>query len=113
MAVAPLAGCEPAAREALLNEIRVKTPADWTRYGPGVAAALAAWPRQGFCLVDGDLLADVQAVGVPFGRGPDGELMVFNCSFQGRRAPIGWLRDTIAPQLIALVQGLRQDLAAP
>jgi DNA-binding IclR family transcriptional regulator len=106
-----LAGCEPAVREGLINEIRVKTPADWTRYGAGVRDALAAWPRLGYCVVDGKLLADVQAVGVPFGRGADGELIVFNCSFQGRRAPAAWLHETIAPKLMAMVRALRQDEA--
>lgn len=102
-----LAGLETRARDALLNEIRVKTPADWERWGGGARQALSAFARAGFCLVDRSLLPDVQAVAVPFGRTLDGEAFAFNCSFQGRRAPPAWLRDEVAPKLVAMVSGLR------
>jgi DNA-binding IclR family transcriptional regulator len=102
-----LAGCDAATRDAVLNAVRVKTPADWARYRPGLERALDDHARLGFCVVDGDLLPDVQAVAVAAGRGADGEPVAFNCTFQGRRLPAARLRESIGPRLVAMVRALR------
>ena len=54
--------------------------------------------------MDGDLVTDVQAVGVPYGRTPGGELIVFNCSFlrvgSNLQPGAGWLREAVGPKQI-------------
>ena len=108
-----LAGCDAATREAVCNEIRVKTPDDWARFEPAIRQAREDCLRQGFCAVDGDLVTDVQAVGVPYGRTPGGELIVFNCSFlrvgSNLQQGAGWLRDEVGPKLVAMVRRLRES----
>ena len=106
-----LGGCDVATREALLNEIRVKTPEDWARYEAPIRQAIADVSRSGFCCVDGDLVQRIQAVGAPYGPTPNGEFVVFNCAFaqppEGE-TPVTWLRDEIGPKLREMVRQLRE-----
>lgn len=59
------------------------------------------------------LCSDVQAVGVPYGRTPGGELIVFNCSFlrvgSNLQQGAGWLREEVGPKLVAMVRRLRES----
>jgi transcriptional accessory protein Tex/SPT6 len=93
-------------REALLNQIQVKSPQDWQRYGGKLMENLQQYPRDGCCVSVGEVYADVQAVAVPLGRIDRGELAAINCSFQGRELDETWLRQRIAPQLQAVVRQL-------
>jgi len=112
-----LAGLAAAEREALLNEIRVKSPEDWVRFEPGVGAALREHARHGFCTMDGELVSEVLAVGAAFGTLRGGEMVVFNCAFQRDSAPAGrgsaWLKAEIGPRLVQMLQALRDGAAAP
>lgn len=104
-----LAGCDAPTREALLNEIRIKTPEDWARFEPGVHGALRDHARLGFCAVDGSLVDEVVAVAAAYGPTPGAEMVVFNCAFLRSALPgsAGALRSRIGPQLVRLVQRLR------
>lgn len=105
-----LAGCEPALREALTNEIRVKEPQDWARFEAGMLSAQREHERHGFCTVDGDLVGEVLAVGAYLAHGHAGEPVVFNCAVQRGALPKGqgpmWLRKEIGPKLAAMVRRL-------
>ena len=65
----------------------------------------------GFCAVDGDLVHQIRAVGVPYGMTPAGEFVVFNCAFG---APLAawrstqWLRTDVGPRLVEMVRQLRE-----
>lgn len=111
-----LAGCDGPAREALLNEIRIKTPEDWARFEPGIRTALREHARLGFCSVDGTLVDEVVAVAAAYGATRGAELVVFNCAFARRALPAGaglaWLRGEVGPRLAQLVQRLRSADAA-
>ncbi len=106
-----LAGCERTVREALLNEIRVKSAEDWRRFEPGLRAGLREHARQGYCAQAGELVPEVLAVGAFFGTLPGGERVVFNCSFVrgmlGTQGGIAWLRGEIGPRLLQMVEQLR------
>ena len=107
-----LAGVDAATRDTVLNEIRVKTPQDWDRYEAPIRQALQDVAAQGFCAVDGDLVTQIQAVGVPYGLTASGEFLVFNCAFA--RPPAGtqgapWLRQDIGPKLLAMVLQLKEQ----
>jgi DNA-binding IclR family transcriptional regulator len=101
-----LMACRPPEREALVNQIQVKNPDDWQRYGSKLLENLQQYPRDGCCVSVGEIYPDVQAVAVPLGRINRGELAAINCSFQGRELDEAWLRQRIAPQLQALVRQL-------
>lgn len=112
-----LAGCDEATRQALLNEIRVKSPEDWAQFEPALRSALGEVRGQGFCCIEGDLLTDIHAVGVPYGRISNGELVVFNCAFQGPMPPAekkggSWLREFVGPRLLLMVRQLREGRQA-
>lgn len=107
-----LAGLGAEAREALLNEVRVKAPEDWARFEPGMRASLREHARHGFCTMDGELVSEVLAVAAAFGTLRSGEMVVFNCAFQRSSVPAGrgpaWLKGEIGPRLVHMLQVLRE-----
>ncbi len=103
-----IAGCEPAAREALLNEIRVRTPTMWARWGERLQSVHEEFASKGFCTSHGEQHSDYRAVGVPLGRSVQGELIVFNCVAQIHLATRDSVDTTLGPRLAAMVEQLRQ-----
>jgi len=101
-----LMSCPPPEREALLNQLRLKAPAEWARHGTEVMRNVAAYPRHGCCVSVGEIYPDVQAVAVPLGRIDRGEPAALNCSFQGRALDRDWLIGQIGPQLQTLARRL-------
>jgi hypothetical protein len=62
--------------------------------------------------VDGDLVTQIQAVGVPYGPSSSGEFLVFNCAFARPRVGTpgaATLRHDIGPKLLAMVQQLKEQ----
>lgn len=110
-----LAGLSAEAREALLNEIRVKAPEDWARFEAGMRAAVREHARHGFCTMDGELVSEVLAVGAAYGTLRGGETVVFNAAFQRSAVPgrgLAWLKAEIGPRLVRMVQALREGRPA-
>ncbi len=99
-----LQGCTPAAREALLNQVQIKDPAQWSRYGPKVLESLRDYAHFGCCTALGEVVPDVQAVAVPLGRVNNLEVAALSCTFQGRALDVDWLRRDVAPELQALAR---------
>lgn len=103
-----VAGCEPLAREALLNEIKVHTPIIWTRYCEQLIQAHNEFVRKGFCSSYGEPHPDYCSVGVPVGRTSEGELIVLNCVVQSHMASRVTIEGTFGPRLVAMAGQLRQ-----
>jgi len=101
-----LAGCSASERQALINQVQVKAPEQWKRYGPRVLHNLAEYPNTGCCVSVGEVYTDVQAVAVPLGRIDRGELAAINCSFQRRSLNEKWLVEEVAPRLLNLARRL-------
>jgi len=101
-----LMSCSPPEREALLNQLRLKAPQEWARFGTELMRNVAQYPRNGCCVSVGEVYPDVQAVAVPLGRIDQGEPAALNCSFQGRALDRAWLIEEIAPQLQTLARQL-------
>lgn len=101
-----LAGCSPAERQALLNQIQLKAPQAWAQHRERLLRSLELYPTWGCCTSVGEVLPDVQAVAVPLGRVEHGEIAALNVSFQRRSLDERWLVDEIAPRLLALARRL-------
>lgn len=104
MGRAYLAGLPETARNAVLNEVRVKTPELWRKYGARVEEGLADFRSRGFCLRQGDLIPDVHSVGVPMAPQPDGDGVVFNCAVPLHALRRGQLENDLGPRLVQLVR---------
>ncbi len=105
-----LGGCDAVTREAILNEIRVKTPDDWARYEGPIQRAIAEVSRKGYCVINSDLVQRVMAVGIPYRHEPNGDLMAFNCVFyqsSDNEISTAWLHREVAPKLLDMVRQLR------
>ena len=99
-----LAGCDPATRKSLINQIRVNAPGQFN--AAKLDASLKEFRGHGFCCSFGDVRPQVHAVGVPFQDRGSGELFAFNCvlpSFALRR---GELLEEAGPRLVQMVQSL-------
>jgi DNA-binding IclR family transcriptional regulator len=105
-----LAGCDPAERKGILNEIRVKTPQVWCKYGKAIERSLADFARHGWCILHEHEYPDVRAVAVPLMRPVDGERLVFNCVANVKHLRKGTLEQQIAPHLAAMVKAFERSL---
>lgn len=101
-----LAGCTPDQREALLNEIRVKTPDSFHRYEDRAHDSIEQWREIGFCYSYGEYRPDVATVGVPFRPSLLSDLCVINCVMHIQTVKPGQLENDVGPRLRRLVESL-------
>lgn len=101
-----LAACTMDERTTLLNEIRVKTPDDWQRWGASAERMMAYCNENGFAYSHGEYRPDVCTVGVPYRQVTGGELYVFNCVLGAHGVKPGQLEHEVGPALLAMVAGL-------
>jgi DNA-binding IclR family transcriptional regulator len=101
-----LAACGAAEREAILNEIRIKTPQIWDSHGKKVQQSLSDYESFGFCTSWGDMRSDVHAVGVSLRLVSTGDIVAFNCALQSFLVTPEQIRSDIGPRLVAMVRGL-------
>ena len=102
-----VAGCDAAARESLLNEIQIRTPAMWESCRVKLMQAQTELTRKGFCSGYGEQHPDFHAVGVPMGRQVDGELIVFNCVCPTHLMSRRTMEAEVGPKLAAMVDQLQ------
>jgi len=107
-----LAACNPAERLAVLNEIKVKSPAQWDRYQEAIASSMESFSSRGFC-ISYDYMPEVYGVGVPLRRRVDGEIVVFNCVVSSSSVRRAWLEHKIGPSLVAMVKCLDFAISTP
>lgn len=93
-------------REALLNELKVKSPEDWQSFHAGIEADIAKFHTRGFCTSFGELRREVHAVAVPMRPMADGEILVFNCTVPAYMLADGQLTDDIGPRLVSMVRSI-------
>lgn len=101
-----LMSCRTPEREAIINQLQVKAPEEWARYGQRLQQNVQDFTRLGCCTSLGEVLPDVQAVSVPIGRINRGEPAALNFSIQGREINEQWLSQDIAPRLMAMARQL-------
>jgi DNA-binding IclR family transcriptional regulator len=97
-----LMSCPMPERQAVINQIKVKAPDQWARFGKALSRSLNQYPKLGCCVSLGEIYSDVQAIAVPLGRIDHGEFAALNCSFQGLAMDEPWLLKTVLPKLLAL-----------
>jgi len=78
-----LMSCQKDERMQILNQIQIRSPEDWQRFGEATMANIKQFARHGCCTNVGELYPDVQAVAVPMGRIDQDEPASLSCSFQG------------------------------
>lgn len=106
MGRALLAALPPERREALCNEIAVKSPQDWSTFRDRVMSSIDYFYERGFCVSYGDLRREVHAVAVPMKPAPDGEILVFNCGVPSYLLKDNQLEADIGPRLVSMVRNI-------
>lgn len=101
-----LAACDTQTQQSIINQIRVKAPDQWQRWGKAVQRNLKNYPQHGVCTSLGEVYPDVQAVATPLGRLREGQLAAINCAFVGIPIDEQWLIKSVAPKLLALARRL-------
>jgi DNA-binding IclR family transcriptional regulator len=104
MGHAYLASRPPRDREALLNSIRIATPADWSRHKGALAANTRLYLRSGFCISRGEFLKGYCSVAVPLALGND--TWLFNCVMPDSSPIADKLESDAGPRLAALARSL-------
>jgi DNA-binding IclR family transcriptional regulator len=110
MGRAYLAALTEAERNAILNQIKVKTPQAWTSHGGKVRESLEDYRQRGFCMHHGDYNPHVNTVAVPMKRRGEGDLLVFNCAVPVHAVKRGQLESDLGPRLAELVRSVESTL---
>ena len=97
-------------RDALINEIKVKTPEDWKSFQAQITESVRDYQRHGFCVSYGDLRREVHAVAVPMRSMADGTILVFNCGVSAFLLSDGQLSSDIGPRLVSMVRSVEAML---
>jgi len=96
-------------RDYLLDAIKARNTAQWTKTKATLERAFREYEERGFCSSIGEWQRDVSAVGAPMVT-PDGSIVAFNCggpSFSIKRAA---LETEIGPRLVDLVREVQNRL---
>ncbi|WP_232239883.1 IclR family transcriptional regulator [Pseudomonas alkylphenolica] len=101
-----LAAASREERTALLNQIKVRTPEDWTAFQGRIEESIQDVHARGFCLSYGDLRREIHAVAVPMRPMADGEILVFNCGVSAFLLNEGQLKNDIGPRLVSMVRSI-------
>jgi DNA-binding IclR family transcriptional regulator len=97
-------------RETLIEQIRIRSVANWPKIKAGIDQALKDYEEKGFCFSLGDWKKDVHAVAAPLIPSDGSRILVFNCAgaaFQLRRHMI---EDDLGPRLLNLVTNVKDIL---
>jgi DNA-binding IclR family transcriptional regulator len=97
-------------REALINEIKVKTPDDWKSFQQQITKSIRDYRERGYCVSYGDLRREVHAVAVAMRPMADGTILVFNCGISSFLLSEGQLTDDVGPRLISMVRSVEAML---
>jgi DNA-binding IclR family transcriptional regulator len=97
-------------RDALINEIKVKTPDDWKAFQAQIVEGVRDYQEHGYCVSYGDLRREIHAVAVPMRPMADGTFLVFNCGVSAYLLSDGQLTGDIGPRLVSMVRSIEAML---
>jgi DNA-binding IclR family transcriptional regulator len=112
MGRAYLAGLAESEREALINQIKVKTLDEWNKNATHVEEGLADFRVRGFCLHHGAYNPHVHTVAVPMRRVREEDIVVFNCVVPAHSVKRGQLEEDLGPRLVQMVRYIESTLEA-
>ncbi len=101
-----IVGCPPEERQALLNEIRVKTPDVWARHEASLMKNIETFPQRGFCTAYGDLQSDVCGVAIALKSRNNGMVIAINCVVHSFQLKGDELERDLGPRLVAMGRSL-------
>ncbi|WP_031218703.1 IclR family transcriptional regulator [Halomonas sp. PBN3] len=105
-----LCGVSEQQREALLEDIRRRTPDGWTAVKTAMEKSLDEYDRYGFCLSEGEWERDVSAVAIPLILEDGAEVMAINCGGSSLRLSHRILVENLGPRLKEVVQQIHAEL---
>ncbi|TAN56268.1 MAG: IclR family transcriptional regulator [Magnetospirillum sp.] len=110
MGRAYLAALPDPKRSAILDEVRARHPAEWTRIKAGVERAVIDYARRGFTMSVGEWQSDVHAVGVAVTQPATGTVMGLNCGGAAFLLPRERLEDDLGPRLVQVARKVEMAL---
>ncbi len=94
----------PAARAAVLEELRQREPEDFERLSEGLAAALEGYATDGFVCSFSDWQREVHAVGLSLNLPDEEQSYALNCAGPAFLKDPVRFSEEVAPQLVALAR---------
>lgn len=110
MGRAYLAALGASEREAVINQLQVKTPELWERYASRIEQGLQDYIERGFCVGKGDYDPRTHTVAVPLRHRGIREVMVFNCAVRVENLAEGALENELGPRLAQMVRSIEGAL---
>ncbi|WP_233154902.1 IclR family transcriptional regulator [Candidimonas nitroreducens] len=99
--IATLADAE---RQALINEMKVKTPDLWAKYEAETYRSIERYKTHHFCMRHSDILPDAHSVGSCLTTAVDNEIIAFNCAVPIYALQPNQLEQDIGPKLVKMVR---------
>jgi DNA-binding IclR family transcriptional regulator len=97
-------------RRSVLEQIRLRRPAEWPLARRRLEQAFRDYEQYGFCLALGEWRRDVNAVAAPFDPRDGTKPLVIGCSGAAFQLRPELLKSEIGPRLLSLVGNLRSSL---
>ena len=104
-----LAAQPAAARQSLVESLRLAHGSDWAALEPGLRRALAEADKLGWCHSAGEFHREINSVAVPL-VGPGGETYALNCGTAAFVFTEDHLRQVVAPRLVMMARALAAEV---
>ncbi|MGY2486190.1 hypothetical protein [Cupriavidus sp. CP313] len=106
-----MAALDTASRKTLIAGLQVATGSQWPDHAAGLDPAIAHFNTYGYTISLGEWHPDINAIAVPIVM-PDGDIYSMNCGGPAFKLPDTFLRETVAPGLMACVETIAAESGA-
>jgi DNA-binding IclR family transcriptional regulator len=105
-----LAALSDAAREPILEEIRLSDPAAWPKVRRGIESAVISVRKHGYCVSIGDWLREIHSTGVPLETQTPYGTLALNIGGLASSLPVSRIEKDLGPRLVALAHRVDEML---
>lgn len=110
-ALGVLSHTDPALHAELIAELKARHGSAWPALAAGLQRALGEQAQTGWCVSAGEFHPEINSISVAL-RGPDGEVVAFNCGGPAFMFDEPRLRQTVGPALRAMACAIADDIGA-
>ncbi|GAB7544031.1 IclR family transcriptional regulator [Cupriavidus sp. 8B] len=106
-----MAALDSTSRQTLIGGLQVAGGNRWPDDAAGLDPAIAHFNQHGYTISLGEWHPDINAIAVPIVM-PNGDIYAMNCGGPAFKLPEAFLRNTVAPGLIACVETIAAESGA-
>jgi len=107
-----LCGYPPAQRQAILNELRVKEPDQWARFGEATMQNIEAFHQRGYCVSFGEIINDIHGIAVPLPASGRDRPIAISCVVHSYQMSPEDIERKIGPRIVSVSRALQARAGA-